>query len=152
MSQSGTEARAQLDHPTPSTRHLPAQQGSKKPSLTQGRPCKVPLVLQISMRFTTFSCLSSWRILISRKAVMGNWKRERENVDWRCRRPGHLCLENRRGVTMQLGRSCPPLLTFHIHTWACVISCPMIQPSSSCRTASLAVAFAVQGVNSLPNP
>lgn len=29
------------------------------------------------MRFTTFSCLSSWRILISRKAVMGNWKEER---------------------------------------------------------------------------
>lgn len=28
----------------------------------------------------------------------------------------------------------------------------MIQPSLSCRTASLAVAFAVQGVNSLPNP
>lgn len=44
----------------------------------QGRPCQLPLVLQISMRFTTFSCLSSWRILISRKAVMGNWKGERE--------------------------------------------------------------------------
>lgn len=31
-----------------------------------------PLVLQISIRLTTFSCLSSCRILISLRAVMGN--------------------------------------------------------------------------------
>lgn len=31
-----------------------------------------PLVRQISIRFTTFSCFKSWRILISLSAVMGN--------------------------------------------------------------------------------
>lgn len=38
---------------------------------------KVPLVLQISKRFTTFSCFRSCRILISLKAVRGNWKNEK---------------------------------------------------------------------------
>ena len=32
----------------------------------------LPLVLQISNKLTTFSCFKSCRILISRKAVMGN--------------------------------------------------------------------------------
>lgn len=34
-----------------------------------------PLVLQISIRLTTFSCLSSCRILISLRAVIGNWNK-----------------------------------------------------------------------------
>ena len=33
-----------------------------------------PLEPQISIRFTTFSCSSNCKILISRSAVMGNWK------------------------------------------------------------------------------
>lgn len=41
-------------------------------------PNSLPLVRQISIRLTTFSCFRSWRILISRKAVMGNWVRERQ--------------------------------------------------------------------------
>lgn len=36
-----------------------------------------PLVLQISIRLTTFSCLSSCKILISLRAVIGNWNKER---------------------------------------------------------------------------
>lgn len=34
-----------------------------------------PFVLQISIKLTTFSCLSSCRILISLRAVIGNWKK-----------------------------------------------------------------------------
>lgn len=61
-----------------------------------------------------------------------------EKRGWRleCRRPDHLCLENSRGVTMQLGRSCCPLSHLHSHQ-------DMVQPSLSFRTASLAAAFAV---------
>ena len=33
----------------------------------------LPFDRHISNRLTTFSCLSSWRIRISRKAVIGNW-------------------------------------------------------------------------------
>jgi hypothetical protein len=33
----------------------------------------LPLVLHISIRLTTFSCFSNFRIRISRSAVIGNW-------------------------------------------------------------------------------
>lgn len=40
----------------------------------------LPLVRQISIKLTTFSCLRSWRILISRKAVIGNYVGEKQRV------------------------------------------------------------------------
>lgn len=47
-------------------------------------PNNLPLVRQISIKLTTFSCFRSWRILISRNAVMGNWVGEKtgESQKW----------------------------------------------------------------------
>lgn len=65
-------------HPEAQLVELPpprAQRPAQLPHGAEGKPTvprQLPLVLQISMRFTTFSCLSSWRILISRRAVIGN--------------------------------------------------------------------------------